>query len=81
MHRQIVEDIKDQKSQIKGKMDTRIGGNYMNVNDPNAPPYTPYYLMITGHIQSGTIDERDGVCIAYNFNTGVDWQLHSVSQT
>ena len=28
----------------------RIGGNYLNVNDPNKPEYTPFYLMATGHI-------------------------------
>ena len=35
----------------------RIGGNHFNVNDPNKPPYTPFYLMLTGHVQSGTFDD------------------------
>lgn len=28
----------------------RIGGNHFNINDPNKPPYTPFYLMVTGHV-------------------------------
>jgi hypothetical protein len=28
----------------------RIGGNYLKVRDPTCPPYTPFYLMVTGHI-------------------------------
>ena len=28
----------------------RIGGNYINVDDPNKPPYSPFYMMVTGHI-------------------------------
>ena len=35
----------------------RIGGNYMKVDDPLKPPYSPFYLMCTGHIQSGTFDD------------------------
>ena len=35
----------------------RLGGNYMKVNDPLKPPYSPFYLMVTGHIQSGTFDD------------------------
>jgi len=81
LHRQMVEDINNQNSAIPQKFDTRLGGNYMHVNDPNLPPYTPFYLMITGHIQSGTMDERDGICAVYSFNAGVDWQLHSVSKS
>ena len=28
----------------------RIGGNHFSINDPNKPPYTPFYLMVTGHV-------------------------------
>ena len=35
----------------------RIGGNHFNIEDPNKPPYTPFYLMVTGHVQSGTFDD------------------------
>lgn len=28
----------------------RIGGNYMNVKDESCPPYTPFYLIVNGHI-------------------------------
>ena len=34
----------------------RLGGNYLHVEDPNKPPYSPFYMMVTGHIQSGTFD-------------------------
>lgn len=59
----------------------RIGGNYLKVRDPTCPPYTPFYLMVTGHIQSGTINEKDGVCCMFDFHAGPDWQLHSVRQS
>ena len=44
---QIVEEKKQKM------FDTRFGGNYVNVQDPNKPNYTPFYLMVTGHIASG----------------------------
>ena len=28
----------------------RYGGNYMHIEDPNKPLYTPFYVMITGHL-------------------------------
>ena len=33
----------------------------MNVQDPSKPDYTPFYLMVTGHIQSGLMNDKDGV--------------------
>lgn len=57
----------------------RLGGNYLQVNDPNKPPYTPFYMMVTGHIQSGTFDGQDGICCHFDMACGTDWQVHSVS--
>ena len=57
----------------------RIGGNYMNIEDPNKPPYSPFYLMTTGHVQSGTFDDQDGICAQFDIVGGQDWQVHSVS--
>ena len=60
----------------------RIGGNYLNVKDPSCPPYSPFYVMITGHIQSGTFNDKDGICCMFDFHAGrpdIDWVLHSVS--
>ena len=60
----------------------RFGGNYMNVNDPNKPPYSFFYLMINGHVQSGTFDDQDGICCQYDIVGGSqEWHLHSVSKT
>lgn len=57
----------------------RIGGNMLNVKDPSCPPYKPFYLMTTGHIQSGTMNDRDGIHCSFDFHAGVDWVIHSVS--
>lgn len=35
--------------------------------------------MISGHIQSGTLNDRDGVCCQFSFRNGVDWEKISVS--
>jgi hypothetical protein len=38
--------------------------------------------MITGHIQSGTFNDKDGICCMFDFHAGrpdIDWVLHSVS--
>ena len=38
--------------------------------------------MITGHIQSGTFNDKDGICFMFDFHAGrpdIDWVLHSVS--
>ena len=29
----------------------RFGGNHLRVPDPNRPGHTPFYLMVTGHLQ------------------------------
>ena len=52
---------------------TRYGGNYLNVNDENKPPYSPFYLMICGHIESAEIPAYDGICCKYDFISGTDW--------
>jgi len=46
---------------------TRIGGNYLRVRDQSCPPYTPFYVIVNGQIQSGTMNNRDGVCCSFDF--------------
>lgn len=62
-HRKMIEDAQTKQVQF----DPRIGGNYLNVHDPSKPDYTPFYLMVTGHIQSGLMNDKDGVCCSYSF--------------
>jgi len=35
-----------------------------------------WYLMITGHIQSGTMNDCDGVSCMFDFTSGLDFQVH-----
>lgn len=56
----------------------RYGGNNLNIKDENCPPYTPFYLFISGHIESGQINEYDGICCKYDFMTGTDWSIIDV---
>lgn len=32
---------------------TRYGGNYLNVNEKIKPQFTPFYVFVSGHIESG----------------------------
>ena len=57
----------------------KLGGNFLRVRDESCPPFTPFYLMVSGHIQSGTLNDHDGINCQFDFMAGVDWQLHSVS--
>ena len=79
VHRQLIEESRKESQANKAGFDTRISGNYMNVNDPQCPPYSAFYVMVAGHIQSGTITDRDGICCGYKFMHGTDWVVHSVS--
>jgi B9 domain-containing protein 1 len=54
----------------------KIGGNYLKVKDDNLP-YSAFHLMVVGHIQSGNINDRDGVSCKFEFHAGTDWQLVS----
>lgn len=38
-------------SEIRDKM--RYGGNYLNVKEENPSSYSSFYLMVSGHIESG----------------------------
>jgi len=28
----------------------KLGGNFLRVRDESCPPFTPFYLMVSGHI-------------------------------
>lgn len=57
---------------------TRYGGNYLNIKDENCPPYSPFYVFISGHIESGQINDYDGICCKYDFMAGTDWSIVEV---
>ena len=59
----------------------RVGGNYIPDIDRHCPPYSHFKLMITGHLQSGTFNDKDGVSANLNFTQGTEWQVHSVSSS
>ena len=58
---------------------TRYGGNTLPINDENKPPYSPFYVFISGHIESGQINEFDGISCKYDFVAGTDWKRIDVS--
>jgi hypothetical protein len=45
----------------------RYGGNYLNIKENIKPGYTPFYVFVSGHIESGQISEYDGLCCKYDF--------------
>ena len=77
------EDYKDEEdNQYQNNVDPyyNTGGNYLNVRDPANLPYTSFYLMVSGQIQSGTINDHDGICCNFNFTYGKsDWSVIDVS--
>lgn len=65
-------------SELRDKQ--RYGGNYLNVKEgPNKPLYKPFYVFVSGHIESGQINESDGICCKYDFMAGTDWGIVEVS--
>ena len=58
---------------------TRYGGNYLNIKDDKCPPYSPFYVFISGNIESGQISDYDGICCKYDFVAGTDWSIIDVS--
>ena len=60
---------------------SRLGGNYLNINDPNCPKFSPFYVFVNGHIESGQLTDYDGICCKYDFIAGVDWAIVDVSST
>jgi hypothetical protein len=57
----------------------RYGGNSLNIKDENCPPYSPFYIFVSGHIESAQIDDHDGICCKYDFMAGTDWSIVDVS--
>jgi hypothetical protein len=47
-----------------------LGGNNLKIHDPSCPPYTPFYVFINGHVQSGSMDNLDGVSCKFKFCSG-----------
>lgn len=58
---------------------SRYGGNYLPVSDPlNKQNFTPFHLFVSGHIESGQVNDYDGLCCKYDFIAGNDWQFVEV---
>lgn len=54
----------------------RYGGNYLPVKEGgDKSPYTGFYVLVSGHIESGQINEFDGICSKYDFIAGADWHI------
>ena len=51
----------------------------MNIRENVQIPYSSFYVSVTGAIQSGTMNDNDGVSCGFEFMSGTDWQIHSVS--
>lgn len=64
-------------SEVRDK--ARYGGNYLNVKENQKPGFTPFYVFVSGNIESGQINENDGLCIKYDFVAGADWEIVEVS--
>lgn len=56
----------------------RYGGNYLNLKENLKPGFTPFYVFVSGHIESGQIVEKDGLCCKYDFVAGTDWSIVEV---
>ena len=55
----------------------RYAGNSLNP-PPSMNKFSTFYLMISGHIESGMIDGCDGINVKYDFINGSnadDWKL------
>ena len=57
---------------------SRYGGNYLNVKGEEGLEFQPFYLFVSGHVQSGEIDNADGICCKYDYIAGTDWSIVEV---
>ena len=57
----------------------RYGGNSLPIKDDSKPNYSPFYVFVSGNIESGQINEFDGICCKYDFMAGTDWSIVDVS--
>ena len=66
----------DDKQTDQERLDKlRIAGNHMNfkhdINDKNSG----FFVMVSGHIESGQINEYDGICTKFDFIAGTEWTI------
>ena len=47
----------------------------MQVKGDENLKYNPFYLFVTGHVESGEIAYSDGICCKYDFFAGNDWTV------
>ncbi len=58
----------------------RLGGNSLFVKDEGSQ-YSGFNLVVSGHLESGQINEYDGICAKYDFIAGVDWSIIEGNRT
>jgi hypothetical protein len=47
----------------------------MHVKGDEDLKYTPFYLFVSGHVESGEISNADGICCKYDYMAGSDWSV------
>ncbi len=63
---------------VRDKM--RYGGNYLNVKE-DKQKFSAFHVLVSGHIESGQINEYDGICAKYDFIAGPDWSIVEGNRT
>ena len=66
-------------SEKRDKM--RLGGNFLNVREDHEPEFSGFNVLVSGHIESGQVDEFDGLCSKYDFIAGTDWNIVEGNRT
>ncbi len=66
-------------SEVRDK--ARYGGSYLHLKENQKPGFTPFYLFVSGNIESGQINEHDGLCVKYDFVAGADWEIVEGNRT
>ena len=59
----------------------RYGGNYLNIKEDDKGQYKGFYVLVSGHIESGQINDYDGMCAKYDFIAGTDWNIVEGNRT
>lgn len=72
----------DDKQTEQEKLDKlRIGGNHLQFKHDLSDKNSGFYVMISGHIESGQINEYDGMCAKFDFIAGTEWNIIEGNRT
>jgi len=58
----------------------RIAGNHLNFKDLH-DKNSGFHVMVSGHIESGQINEYDGICAKFDFISGTEWSIIEGNRT